>query len=380
MPRTINIAAIQMAAQPAPVPQRLERAEKLVTQAAGQGAQLAVLPELFNSGYEYSDQNYVLAERMEGQTATWMKESAARHQLYLAGSFLLLDEEDIYNTLLLVAPDGRAWRYDKNYPWMWERAYFRPGHAITIADTPLGKLGLMICMDQGRAELWARYAGKVDAMVISSCPPTMQDLTLIFPDGKRVKSKDLNPLQRQIYLAGGEIFGRYLRRQSAWLGVPVVNTTGTGHFSSGIPLPHLSLAMYGVTRPDLWPYLPRAGAARIETAYFNETYVADASGRVLAQVPPETEHYALAQVTLAEALPRPRTAQPDFGLPASVYQFDDFANSVLAPVYRRQARRVHGPQMAPVSHQTRLWLGAVTVAGLAGYLLGKTIGRKKKFL
>ena len=90
-----------------------------------------------------------------------MKDQAVRHNIHLVGSLPLLDETDIYNTALLLAPDGRTWRHDKIHLVLWERAYFRAGDQITIADTELGKLGLMICSDTLRPDLWAQYAGNV---------------------------------------------------------------------------------------------------------------------------------------------------------------------------------------------------------------------------
>ena len=68
MPRTIAIAAVQMDASPAPTPDRLDRAGRQVSAAAGDGAQLLVLPELFNTGYTYADANHRLAEPIDGQT------------------------------------------------------------------------------------------------------------------------------------------------------------------------------------------------------------------------------------------------------------------------------------------------------------------------
>src|SRR5262245_38345973 len=116
MSRKLKIATVQMDATPAPTTDRLERATSLVADAAGQGAQLIVLPELFNISYEYHDRNYELAEPINGQTMTWMKTQAANHNIHLAGSFLLHDRENVYNSAFIVAPDGRSWRYDKNYP------------------------------------------------------------------------------------------------------------------------------------------------------------------------------------------------------------------------------------------------------------------------
>ncbi|MEM6530015.1 MAG: carbon-nitrogen hydrolase family protein, partial [Chloroflexota bacterium] len=137
----LKIAAIRMNARPAPVAGRLERAESLVAEAASTGAQLIVLPEVFNIGYEYHDNNYTLPEPEDGPTVTWMKAQAKQHGAHIAGSLFLVDGSNIFNSQILVAPDGRLWRYDKNYPWLFERAYFKDGQDITVADTDLGRIG-----------------------------------------------------------------------------------------------------------------------------------------------------------------------------------------------------------------------------------------------
>ena len=62
MSREISVAAIQMYSVPGKVEANLARAEALVRQAAAAGAELVVLPEFFNTGYQFSDDSYVLAE------------------------------------------------------------------------------------------------------------------------------------------------------------------------------------------------------------------------------------------------------------------------------------------------------------------------------
>ncbi len=58
MDKTISIAIVQMEVTPGPVSERLERAGKLIAQAAQAGAQLVALPELFNTGYAYRDSTF----------------------------------------------------------------------------------------------------------------------------------------------------------------------------------------------------------------------------------------------------------------------------------------------------------------------------------
>ena len=117
MTTTIQVAAIQMDVRPVSTVERLARAGQLVAAAVTAGAQLVVLPEIFNTGYVYADENHGRAERITGPTVSWMREQATRLHIHLAGSLMLLDGDEVFNSQLLFAPDGRFWRYDKNYPW-----------------------------------------------------------------------------------------------------------------------------------------------------------------------------------------------------------------------------------------------------------------------
>ena len=83
----LHVAAIQMEAKAAPKAERLARAEQLVAGAAAAGAQLVLLPECFNTGYTYSEENHARVERIDGPTATWLRETASRLDIYIAGLF-----------------------------------------------------------------------------------------------------------------------------------------------------------------------------------------------------------------------------------------------------------------------------------------------------
>jgi len=335
MPKTIRIAAVQMNAKPAPTAQRLVRAQELVASAARQGAQLIVLPELFNTGYEYSPENFLRAETLDGLTAAWMRKTTAQFQIHLAGSFLHRAQGEIYNTLLLAARDGAEWLYNKHHPWFWERAYFQPGKDITIAHTSLGKIGLLICWDVAHTPLWQQYAGKVELMAVCSCPPKALDLSLVFPDGQKMQSRAAGALTQYLKRSTDPTFGEYLRRQSAWLGVPMVNTTAAGIFSTAIPHPKRSVSLIALMVPRLWKYRTQFAQARMQTGYFLETTIANAAGEVLQRVAPELEDFALSEVTLADDPPQPNGKQPPFGIPSFTCLFDTIVNNMLASEYRK---------------------------------------------
>jgi predicted amidohydrolase len=340
MSRTIKVAAIQMDANPAPTAQRLARAGRLVAEAAAAGARLIVLPELFNSGYAYDDANFGLAEPLDGLTAAWMKDTAARLGVHLAGSLMVLDNHDVYNALLLFAPNGQAWRYDKLHPWGWERGYFREGRGIVVAKTELGDLGLMICWDAAHIDLWRQYAGSVDMMLISSCPPDVSDPVYHFPDGEQVAANDMGPAMAAMRGAGRQVFGDMIDQQSAWLGVPAVNTVGCGHIQTAIPNGRASFLAFLPAAPWLVKHLPQADGMRLSCGMVPGCKVVDNQGRVLAELTQEEgEAFTLAEVTLAGEKPSPRGPQPRSTPSWLAYFVSDILLPALAmSVYRKGLR------------------------------------------
>ncbi len=222
------------------------------------GADIVVLPELFNTGYSYAPQMHSRAENLDGQTVAWMRDIAARTEIHLAGSLLLFDGMDIANTMLLVAPDGDLWRYDKCYPWCWERSCLRPGNTITIADTRLGKFGMLVCWDTAHLHLWAAYAGKIDLLLISSCPPDGANPRLSLHHVPPLTLGQLGPVGKPLQHTGSTLFGAMINEQTAWLGVPAICTVATGRITTPIPRGQATLVSFLPAAPWLFPYFAEA--------------------------------------------------------------------------------------------------------------------------
>ena len=347
MTRTLSIAAIQMDANPAPTADRLARAERLAERAAAAGAQLVVLPELFNIGYDYSDDVHARAETSDDMTVRWLRATAARLGIHLAGSLLLRDDADVFNTLLLFAPDGRSWRYDKNYPWGWERGYFRGRRGTVVAETDLGRFGMLICWDTAHRNLWRQYAGKVDAMLICSCPPDVSNPTYHL-GAADLRLDDMGPLMASIKGSGRKLFGDMINEQTAWLGVPAVNTVGCGRISTAIPRGLEMLLALLPSAPWLARYLPRAAGLRMSCELIQGCKIVDAGGHVLAEMQQsEGEGFAIASVSLAEGTPSPSRPQPPSRVPRFAYlSSDQLLPWLMRPVYRSGVRRAWGSHMA----------------------------------
>ncbi len=344
--RGLTIAAVQMDANPAPTTDRLARAERLVAATAESGAQLTVLPELFNTGYSYSLENHTRIEPLDGPTVTWMRDSAARHGVHLAGSLMLLDQGEVYNALLLFAPDGRMWRYDKVYPWGWERSFFRESRRepkVTVAETDLGKIGMLVCWDAAHPSLWEQYAGRVDLMAICSCPPNVSDATYHFPSGDQVSPDDIRLVAANIRGSTQLVFGDTINRQAAWLGVPAVNSVGCGHIRTDVPSGRLSLLGLALAAPGMLRYLPQADRFQLSCDMVHQCKVVNSRGEVLASLAKEDgEGFVLGDACLAEHTPSPRGRQPVSLISGPVYFFSDVLLPAIAKSVYQTGRRWWG--------------------------------------
>lgn len=340
MSRKIRSVAIQMDAALAPTEERLARAEKLILEANPEEADLILLPELFNTGYGYVDENFQRAETLEGVTVAWMKDCAAKYDIHLGGSLMLWDEGEIYNAMLLFAPDGRMWRYDKNYPWGWERGYFRERKGITIAETDLGDFGMLVCWDVAHPQLWAGYAGKADMMLISSCPPDVTNPTFHFPQKTPLTFDDFGFAGKQLKDTGQLLFGEMVDQQSAWLGVPAIQTVGSGHLRTRIPRGVLSMLSYLPVAPKLLGYLAASKDASLESDFVEGCKILDAEGKVQAKVTQVAgESFARADVQIAASKPKPGTQQPKSLLPKLTYLASDLMLPlIMRPFYRKKVR------------------------------------------
>jgi predicted amidohydrolase len=145
----------------------LKKAVDLIGLAAEQGAQLVVLPELFPFDYvsftERDPSLFDRAEPLRGPTFTAISAAARSHGVWVIPSIFEKEIAGVcYDTAMLIGPDGDlVGRYRKTHIALLsspesgqEKFFFKAGNSLPVFDTPLGKIGILICYDRGFPEAW----------------------------------------------------------------------------------------------------------------------------------------------------------------------------------------------------------------------------------
>ncbi|MFQ5571952.1 MAG: nitrilase family protein [Rhodothermales bacterium] len=147
----VKVACIQFEPLFGDKEENVTRLVRLLNRAADEGTGLCVMPELCNSGYVFNTrvEAYGLAEEVpDGPTTQmWMKVARDRN-LVIAGGIAERADGRLYNTAVLVGPDGYVGKYRKMHLWYEEKLFFEPGDlAFPVFTTPLGCIGMCICYD-----------------------------------------------------------------------------------------------------------------------------------------------------------------------------------------------------------------------------------------
>jgi predicted amidohydrolase len=150
----------------------VEESLKRVEEAASRGAVLIVLPELCNTGYVFSsrEEAFSLAESVpDGDTVRVWSEAARRLGVYVAAGIAEREGTVLYNSAVLIGPNGYIGSFRKLHLWDEEKLYFEAGNqGMPIYRTPIGRIGMLICFDGWFPELY-RLAAMQGADILCVC-------------------------------------------------------------------------------------------------------------------------------------------------------------------------------------------------------------------
>ena len=175
MTTSLTVAALQLALGSADEGENIAAVSALAEQAARQGAQVVLPPELFSGPYfckEEDEARFAMARpAAEHPSVLAMQALAAKLKIAIPTSFFERDGQHYYNTMAMIGPDGGIMgTYRKSHipdgPGYEEKYYFRPGNdGFKVWDLFGHKLGVGICWDQWYPEC-ARVMALLGAEVL----------------------------------------------------------------------------------------------------------------------------------------------------------------------------------------------------------------------
>jgi nitrilase len=205
-PAPYTVAVVQAASVAFETDATLDKLERLAGEAAATGARLALFPEAFVGGYprgmdfgapigarspegrEWFRRYHAGAIDVPGPETERMGQAAARHAMHLVVGVIEREGGTLYCTVLFFGPDGAlAGKHRKLMPTAAERLVwgYGDGSTLTALDTPLGKLGAVICWENYmpllRTAMYAKGVQVYCAPTADGRPtwlPTMQHIAM----------------------------------------------------------------------------------------------------------------------------------------------------------------------------------------------------------
>ena len=144
----MKIGVVQMKPEFGAVDRNIDRALVLIGETR---SDLWILPELFATGYQFksAEEARSFAEAVPGgPTTTRLIDAARKLNAFICAGLPEIADGKVYNSSVLVGPDGLVSRYRKVHLFYHEKELFAPGDLpFPVVDIGMAKVGMMICFD-----------------------------------------------------------------------------------------------------------------------------------------------------------------------------------------------------------------------------------------
>lgn len=139
---------VQMLVEGGSPERNLARARDRISEAAGAGARLIVLPEACDLGWTHPSADRLAQPIPAGRSFRAIADAACANEVYVCAGLVERDGDAVYNTAVLVAPSGELLLLHRKINELeiaWE--YYGQGEGIEVCRTEIGVVGLMVCAD-----------------------------------------------------------------------------------------------------------------------------------------------------------------------------------------------------------------------------------------
>jgi predicted amidohydrolase len=150
-PEITRVAVVQMKPQIGQVESNRKKSVDFLNQAADEGANLIVLPELSNTGYVFDSKAEALqlAENLEDSPTLQLWEEVCRSRnVHVVAGITEVDDGLLFNTAVVIGPEGTIGKFRKVHLWNKEKLIFEAGNlGFPVFNTSLGRISTVICYD-----------------------------------------------------------------------------------------------------------------------------------------------------------------------------------------------------------------------------------------
>ena len=158
----LKLAQIQFAPQLGGLQNNLNKVERLIGEA--ESADFIILPELANSGYNFSERKHAMALASTVERSDFvemLREKSRMQNQYIVSGFHEKEGRELFNTSLFISPNGEIGKYRKIHLFMNEKQIFSKGNlGLPIFQTDDFTMGMLICFDYLFPEIWRIMALK----------------------------------------------------------------------------------------------------------------------------------------------------------------------------------------------------------------------------
>ena len=146
MTKEFKLAMIQMYVEPGNLEKNLTHAGELIREAAKNGADIALLPEVMDLGWTHPSARQSSGEIPGGGTCLKICEMARMNNIYVCCGLAEKDGDAIYNSAVIIDNKGKVLiKHRKLNELDIAHDVYDQGDRLGVCKTPWGTLGLMIC-------------------------------------------------------------------------------------------------------------------------------------------------------------------------------------------------------------------------------------------
>ncbi len=172
----LPVALLQMDLAWEDVAENHRRASRLLEDAKDRGALLAILPEMFSTGFSMAPER--VAEPPGGPSESFLVERARSLSMAILASVPQSSDSRPQNVALLAMPSGQIFRYAKIHPFSFggEDKHYAAGDCVVTAAVEGVRVTPLICYDLRFPEPFRLAAADTDLfVVVANWPKTRRD-------------------------------------------------------------------------------------------------------------------------------------------------------------------------------------------------------------